>query len=107
MMQGHPKIQVSVVGTTSRLSLCHQVAAPVQGPVFVPGLAHPDLPPRPGACDLWPGGSLGCAETPGAELWYLAESQGEAKLWPLPLQHGMELKAAQAEGLMVRSGVTS
>lgn len=79
MVQGHPKIQVSMAGTTSRLSLCHQVAAPVQGSVIVPGLARPDLPPCPGAghspaaaCDLWPGGSLGCVGTHGAEVWYLA-----------------------------------
>lgn len=111
MLQGHPKIQVSVVGTTSGQSLCLQVAAPVQGSVFVPGLAHPGVPPCPGA---W--------HSPAAALPFMAQglpgvcrdtrSRGLvpcshkvcAKVWPLLRQHGM---ATQAEGLIVGSGLTS
>lgn len=111
MLQGHPKIQVSVVGTTSGQSLCLQVAAPVQGSVFVPGLAHPGVPPCPGA-----------GHSPAAALPFMAQglpgvcrdtrSRGLvpcshkvcAKVWPLLRQHGM---ATQAEGLIVGSGLTS
>lgn len=114
MVQGHAKIQVSMAGTASRLSLCHQVAAPVQGICHCArsGTSRSATVSRcwaqpcsslrfmarglPGVCrDTWSRGLVPCSH------------KVCAKVWPLLLQHGTELKAAQAEGLMVGSGLTS
>lgn len=101
MVQGHPKIQLSVVGTTSRLSLCHQVAAPARGSVPVLGLAHAGHSPA-AACDGGLGAPGVCGDT-GSRGLVPGSHKVCAKVWPLLLQRGMELRAAQAEGLMVGS----
>lgn len=114
MLQGHPKIQGSVVGTTSARSLCLQVAAPVQGSVFVPGLAHPGVPPCPGAghspaaaLPLMAQGLPGVCRDTRSRGSVLCSHKVCAKVWLLLLQRGRELMAAQAEGLMVGSRLTS